>query len=167
MSDAIHRPTPSPASTRDYALLAGFILVVFGIGSAIGIFFAPGGWYAALEKPAFNPPDWLFGPVWTILYIMIAVAGWRTVRADKAGLQTTLWFAQLGFNFLWSPVFFGLHLMWVAAFVAAGMLMTSLAFALTARRNGDTVSALLFVPYLAWISFALLLNITLAAMNAG
>jgi tryptophan-rich sensory protein len=154
------RPTP-----RGYGLLALFILAVFSIGSAIGIIFTPGEWYAALQKPVFNPPNWLFGPVWTTLYIMIGIAGWRTMRSDRAGLQTNLWFGQMVFNFLWSPMFFGLHLMWVAAFVALGMLATSAAFALVARRNGDVVSALLFVPYLAWISFALLLNVTLAVMN--
>src|SRR4051794_28977474 len=70
---------------------------------------APGEWYAALAKPSFNPPNWLFAPVWTVLYVLIAVAGWRTFERDQRGGPMKLWWAQLALNFLWSPVFFGAH----------------------------------------------------------
>jgi translocator protein len=152
-------------SFRSYALLAAFIVAVFGIGSAIGIAFTPGGWYASLAKPSFNPPNWLFGPVWGVLYVMIAIAGWRSVQFDKAGLQTTLWFAQMAANFLWSPVMFGLHLLWPAFVVLVIMWVCIAGFIWVAWGNGDRVSAYLFMPYLAWVSFAGFLNVTLAVMN--
>ncbi len=70
---------------RALLLLAAFILVVFAVGALIGVSTAPGEWYASLNKPPFNPPNWLFGPVWSTLYVLIAIAGWRTFMDDRAG----------------------------------------------------------------------------------
>ena len=150
---------------RDYILLAVFIVGVLGIGTLIGIKLAPGEWYASLAKPFFNPPNWIFGPVWTVLYVMIAIAGWRTVKQDTSGLQTTLWFTQMALNFLWTPVVFGLNLLWPGAVVILALAATIAGFILVARNNGDVVSSWLFAPYLAWVSFASLLNISLAVLN--
>ena len=90
--------------------LALFILLVVGIGWAIGTANLPGAWYAGLQKPPFNPPNWVFAPTWTILYVMIAIAGWRTYLQDDAtSLPMQLWLVQMILNFVWSPVFFTLH----------------------------------------------------------
>src|ERR1700712_5046056 len=84
-----------------------FIVVVLGIGIAIGFYNLPGAWYQSLAKPLFNPPNWIFGAAWSILYFLIGIAGARTWLAAplKGGMQ--LWFAQMLLNYLWSPFFFG------------------------------------------------------------
>ena len=146
-------------------LLVLFIVGVFGIGSAIGIMFTPGPWYEGLNKPFFNPPNWLFGPAWAVLYVMIAVAGWRTVLEDPTGLRSSLWFAQMAFNFLWSPVVFGLQMLWPGVAVIGIMLALIIAFIVTSWNADDHVSAWLFVPYAAWVMFAATLNVTLAVLN--
>ncbi|MGZ9811711.1 TspO/MBR family protein [Pseudoroseicyclus sp. H15] len=149
---------------RNWLSLALFIIVVVGVGSLIGVFTAPDDWYAALDKPFFNPPNWLFGPVWTVLYICVGVAGWRTwQRAPRSG-RMGLWGAQLVVNWFWSPVFFSLHLLWPALAVIALMWVLIVAFIWQSWRT-DRVAAWLFVPYLAWVSFASLLNLSLAILN--
>lgn len=85
--------------------LLGFLVLVIGGWLAIGYVTAPGEWYAGLVKPSFNPPGWIFGPVWTVLYVLIAVAGWRTFERDRRGWPMRLWWEQLALNLLWSPVF--------------------------------------------------------------
>ena len=89
-------------------LVLFFVLVVC-VGLVIGRASSPAEWYVSLAKPSFNPPAWVFGPAWTVLYILIAIAGWRTWHRDRNGLPMKLWWAQLAFNFLWSPVFFVAH----------------------------------------------------------
>ena len=93
-----------------YLTLALFLFFVIGGGTLIGASSPPGEWYAALEKPAFQPPGWLFGPVWTVLYILIAIAGWRTWQRRAEGPAMQVWFAQMAVNFIWSPAFFVMHL---------------------------------------------------------
>ena len=83
-----------------------FVVGVVGIGWLIGATNLPGEWYAALAKPGFVPPNWAFPVAWTILYIMIAVAGWRTFRREPSGRAMQVWAAQLALNFVWSPVMF-------------------------------------------------------------
>ncbi len=131
--------------------LAGFLLLVNGGGLAIGAVTGPDAWYAALAKPSFNPPNWLFGPVWTTLYAMIAVAGWRVWLRDRAGPRAKWWWIlQLGLNFAWSPLFFGAHRIDLALAVILLLLASILAFIVETSR-GDRVAALLFVPYAAWV----------------
>lgn len=137
--------------------LALFLLLVVGGGALIGIWNQGGEWYASLDKPPFNPPSWLFSPVWTILYILIAIAGWRTWMRTETGGAMSVWWLQLGLNFLWSPVFFSLQSPGGALLVIVPMLISILGFiALTWDR--DRVSALLFLPYAAWVTFATVLN---------
>ena len=134
-----------------------FLALVLGGGVGFGFLTTPGEWYAGLAKPSFNPPAWLFGPVWTVLYVFIAVSGWRVWQRDRSGWPMKLWWAQLALNFLWTPVFFGAHQIGLALVVILLMLAAILAFIATAWRE-DRVSALLFVPYAAWVAFASLLN---------
>jgi tryptophan-rich sensory protein len=144
--------------------LLGFLVLVIGGGLAIGYLTAPGEWYAGLAKPSFNPPAWLFGPVWTVLYILIAVAGWRVWQRDRSDWPMKLWWAQLALNFLWTPVFFGAHQLGLALVVILLMLAAILAFIATAWRL-DRVAAWLFVPYAAWVAFASVLNGSIWMLN--
>ena len=148
---------------RPLVLLAFLVLVVGG-GLLIGFLTLPGAWYEALQKPSFNPPNWLFGPAWTTLYVLIAIAGWRVWLRDRAGSLMKLWWLQLALNFLWSPVFFGLQLIAPALLVVAAMLVSILAFIGIAWQR-DRLAALLFVPYAAWVAFATLLNAAIWQLN--
>jgi translocator protein len=141
-----------------------FILLVVGGGLLVGFLTAPGPWYEALAKPSFNPPNWLFGPVWTILYVLIAIAGWRLWQRERTGAAMKLWWLQLVLNFLWSPVFFGLEQIGLALLIILALFATILAF-LAAAWNLDRVAAWLFVPYAAWVAFASLLNASIWSLN--
>ena len=144
--------------------LSLFLALVVGGGVVLGYLTTPGAWYAGLAKPSFNPPGWLFGPVWTVLYVLIAVAGWRVWQRDRTGWPMKLWWAQLALNFLWTPVFFGAHQIGFALVVILLMFAAILAFLATAWRR-DHVAALLFVPYAVWVAFALLLNGSIWMLN--
>jgi translocator protein len=144
--------------------LALFLVLVLGGGIALGSITVQDGWYANLAKPPFNPPGWVFGPAWTLLYIFIAVAGWRIHHEMRAAGARKLWWVQLVLNFLWTPVFFGAHQIGVALVVILLMLAAIVAFIASARRH-DRLSAWLFVPYAAWTSFATVLNASIWMLN--
>jgi len=135
-----------------------------GGGLLIGFLTTPGPWYEALTKPSFNPPNWLFGPAWAILYVLIAIAGWRIWRLDPRGTPMKLWWLQLALNFLWSPTFFAMQQVGLALVVVLAMLATILAF-VAAAWNVDRLAAWLFVPYAAWVAFASLLNASIWMLN--
>jgi tryptophan-rich sensory protein len=141
-----------------------FLVLVVGGGLAIGLVAVPGEWYAALVKPSFNPPPWIFGPVWTVLYVAIAVAGWRIWRIEHGGPAMVAWGVQLALNFIWSPVFFLAHNPPLALAILLAMLAVIVAFILLARRL-DAVAAWLFVPYALWVAFAGLLNASIWWLN--
>jgi len=134
-----------------------FVGLTVAGGSLIGYLSIPGPWYQALEKPAFNPPNWIFGPVWTTLYVLIGLAGARVFIRERGTWLPRIWFIQIALNFIWSPVFFVLHRPDLALAVLVAMLVAILTF-IAAAWNRDRPSALLFVPYVLWVSFAGLLN---------
>jgi translocator protein len=141
-----------------------FLVLVVGGGLAIGYVTAPGEWYAHLAKPAFTPPGWIFGPVWTALYIVIAVAGWRVWRGHRGGRPMKLWWTQLVLNFLWAPIFFSAHQIGLALVIVLLLLGAILAFMITSWGR-DRVAAGLFVPYAAWVAFASVLNASIFMLN--
>jgi tryptophan-rich sensory protein len=141
-----------------------FVVLVLSSGLVLGFLTTPGEWYGQLAKPDFNPPGWIFGPVWTVLYVMIALAGWRVWQMDRGGSLMKLWWAQLLLNFLWTPVFFGAHQVSLALVVILLLLAAILAFIATAWRR-DRAAALLFAPYAAWVAFASVLNASIFALN--
>ena len=144
-------------------LTAAFLLITIGGGLLIGFMARPGAWYAGLAKPPFNPPNWIFAPVWTLLYVLIAIAGARTYAAStNAGFA--LWVAQLALNFAWSPVFFRLHRTGLALAIVAALLAVIVAF-IAEQWTPDRVSAWLFVPYACWVAFATLLNASIVVLN--
>ena len=160
MTDAFQ----SLRAPRAVVLLLLFLGVVIGVGAAIGASTAPGEWYASLAKPPFNPPNGLFAPVWFTLYVLIALAGWRTFLRDARGTSMKLWLGQMALNWLWSPVWFGLHLLWPAFAIIVAMLALILAF-IARSWNEDRITAWLFVPYAAWVAFAAVLNLSIAVLN--
>jgi tryptophan-rich sensory protein len=152
------------AAVKCWFSLLGFLVLVIGGGLAIGYVTAPGEWYGGLTKPSFTPSGWIFGPVWTVLYVLIAAAGWRTFERDRCGWPMRLWWAQLALNFLWSPVFFAAHRIGLALVVVLLMLVSILAFIASSWRR-DRVAAWLFLPYAGWVAFASVLNGAIFTLN--
>jgi benzodiazapine receptor len=141
-----------------------FIVIVLGGGLLIGANNVPGEWYQSLNKPAFNPPNWVFAPVWSILYVMIGIVGARTWLTLRKTMAMRLWFAQLIFNFAWSPAFFGWQDPTSALIIILGLLVSVAGF-ITASWRQDRIAAVLFLPYLAWVAFATALNGSILALN--
>jgi tryptophan-rich sensory protein len=141
-----------------------FVIGVSAAGSLIGLYNLPGEWYASLVKPPFNPPNWIFGPVWTVLYIFIGIVGARAFLDNPSGLAFRVWCGQLVLNFLWSPLFFGQQMMKTALVVIVLMLI-SIVSLIVINSSRDRLSATLFYPYALWVSFATLLNISLIILN--
>lgn len=150
-------------------VLALFLLVCYTAAFVAGLMTRPeiSTWYAALAKPAWQPPNWLFGPVWTLLYGVMAVAGWRVWCAAQSKWRTlALWAfgAQLAVNFVWSPVFFNLHRTGWAVVIIFGLWFLILFFAGVTWKFAR-VATFLFLPYFLWVSFAAALNYTVWRMN--
>jgi benzodiazapine receptor len=125
-------------------------------------------WYPTLQKPTFNPPDWVFGPVWTVLYVMMGVAAWRVwsrAWGDRARGPLLLFAVQLALNLGWSVAFFGFHAIGAAVFVIVALEAAILGTMLLFRRI-DGPAAVLLVPYALWVAFATLLNVTIWRLNA-
>lgn len=160
-------PAPStPRPAQSVVGLAVWILVAF-LPALSGAIAPPGDWYRTLQKPSWNPPGWLFGPVWTALYASMGVAAWRVWRRGgwRARRGELGWFmAQWVLNGLWSPLFFGWHRPGLAL---AEILLLWAAIAVTGLRFArvDRAAGLLFLPYLAWVTFAAVLNATLWRLN--
>ena len=124
-------------------------------------------WYADLAKPAWNPPSWVFGPVWSCLYLMMAVSAWlvwRRAGFSEAKLPLALFAVQLGLNSLWSILFFGLHSPGLAAVDIILLWIAILATLITFWKR-STWAGILLVPYLAWVSFAAVLNLVIWRLN--
>lgn len=122
-------------------------------------------WYAGLAKPTWNPPNWLFGPVWTFLYISMAVAAWLVWR--QGGLwqwALALFAVQLTLNAAWSWLFFGFHLPG-AAFIEVVALLVAIAATTVAFWPKSMAAGILMLPYLAWVAFATVLNFTIWRLN--
>jgi len=141
-----------------------FIAVPLGGGLLIGTNHLPGEWYQSLAKPVFNPPNWIFGPVWSILYVLIGIAGARTWLRGHLSAAMLIWAGQMVFNFLWSPFFFGAEMPKAALVVIVILLGLVLAFIIN-RWSSDRISASLFLPYAAWVGFATILNASIAYLN--
>ena len=146
------------------------ILLVTFLAAAIGAFATSTSvatWYPTLQKPAWTPPNWLFGPVWTTLYALMAIAVWRVWQAGspvESRHTFRLYGAQLALNALWSILFFGLQRPG-AALIDSIVLWLILIRLLVYFRNRDRLAALLWSPYVLWVSFATLLNAAVWEMN--
>ena len=156
----------SPTLSR-LVVCVGAVLLASSIGSFATVRAIPR-WYAGLAKPSFNPPGWLFGPAWTVLYLMMAVAAWlvwkQGLGVPGVKLALVVFLAQLILNSLWSILFFGLRspraglaeivVMWLA------ILATIIMFF-----RVSSLAGLLLLPYIAWVTFAAILNAAILRLN--
>lgn len=136
--------------------------------AATAVFVSVDGWYAALVKPAWNPPGWLFGPVWSLLYAMMAVAAWLVWQRGGWALQRRalgLYVLQWALNALWTPLFFGIHRPGLA-FADILALDVAVLATLFAFWRVHRFAGLLLVPYALWIAFATALNFTIWRLNS-
>jgi tryptophan-rich sensory protein len=146
--------------------LGVFIAACVAVAST-GALFRPGEWYETLSKPWWRPPNWLFAPAWTVLYVMIAVSGWlvwREAGLAGAALPLGLYAAQLALNAAWSWLFFGLRRMDLALADVALLWLSILGMIFLFRPISAT-AAWLLLPYLAWVSFAAALNLAMVRLN--
>ncbi|TPW27818.1 tryptophan-rich sensory protein [Martelella alba] len=142
-----------------------FIAGVVVAGFVIGMLNLPGEWYGELAKPVFNPPDWLFAPVWSLLYVLIGWVGARVFLARRIRPRLMLdWAVLLVLNFLWPPAFFGIQLPMLGLAIIILLFLGLLCFVAYAWRH-DRVSAVLFLPYLVWVGFAMALNGAIVYLN--
>ena len=170
MTAPLARPAPSRLNLRD---IGGLLLSVVICLSAGVIGSAPtmddvNGWYTTIEKPFFTPPSWLFGPAWTVLYVLMGIAFWRVWRLAPAGEARNrallLFGVQLVLNALWSLIFF----QWrqpLLALVEIVALWIAIALTIRAFRPLDRAAAWLLAPYLAWVTFATALNAGMVVLN--
>ncbi len=158
-----------PKRSRDLLGLFAFIilcLAVSGVGGAVTAT-SVDTWYQALEKPSFNPPDWVFAPVWTALYILMGIAAWRVWRLRSSGSTLTafaVFGVQLCLNLAWSFLFFGLQRVDLALIEIVILLVAIITNTIVFWRI-ERLAGLLFVPYAAWVTYATILNTSLWLLN--
>ncbi|MDA9667365.1 tryptophan-rich sensory protein [Candidatus Pelagibacter sp.] len=122
-------------------------------------------WYSLLSKPTFNPPDWIFAPVWTTLYLMMTIAIWNFWYSKNRDMNTVyIYFIHLIFNTTWSIVFFVFHKI-VLALIVLALLICLIIILLFRFRRANMLSFYMMIPYLLWCSFALILNLNLIVLN--
>lgn len=143
-------------------LFLPFLFAVIAAAASGTLFPANSAWYQSLNAPSFRPPNWVFGPVWSVLYLMIAVAGARLAAQAGQGIALVgfalgLWALQITLDALWTPAFFGAHALG-AALVIIGALWLSIAALTVVVFQIDRLAGWLLVPYLGWVSFAAALN---------
>ncbi|WP_018701169.1 TspO/MBR family protein [Amorphus coralli] len=151
------------------------LLVLFLFFAAVacaaltGVFFRPDAWYREIDKPSFTPPDWVFPPAWTVLYAMIAIAGfvlWYKVGFAAAPWAFAFYFLQIGLNAAWSPLFFGAKRPDLAMLDIAALWLAIVA-TIIAFSQFSLTAAFLLVPYLLWVTFAAALTVSIWRLNRG
>jgi tryptophan-rich sensory protein len=155
--------------TRDVVALVVCLAACFGAAAIGSLFTGPavGAWYQQIRKPAFSPPDWLFGPVWTTLYAIMSVAVWLVWRKGDTAARSAalaLFGLQLVLNAAWSPIFFGLR-SFGGAFADIVALWLAIVATLVAFLRVSVPAGVLLVPYLGWVSFAAVLNFAIWRLN--
>jgi translocator protein len=146
--------------------LIGWLLLCFS-AAGLGALFPPGEWYDELTKPAWNPPAYVFGPVWTILYAMMAVAAWivwKNYGFRGALFALSLFLIQLAFNAAWTPIFFGMRMPGLA-FANLMLLWTTLLATVIVFFQHSKPAGALLLPYFAWVTFAAALNFSIWQLN--
>lgn len=143
--------------------LAVFLALV-AAAALTGMTYLPGAWYETLAKPDWTPPNWVFPPVWTVLYVLIAIAGWRVFEREGISRALLVWAISLQLNAAWSVIMFREHQIGLAAADISALWLTIVAF-IALTWNTSRLASLLFVPYLAWISYAAALNFAIWHLN--
>lgn len=150
-------------SYGSYTALLIFLVLVLATGFTIGLTIRPGEWYQSLAKPWFTPPNWLFAPAWTLIYVLIAVAGWRvTIREGFNSTAFRLWIVQMLLNWTWTPVFFGFHQIGLGLAVIVCLLSIVVSFMI---RVQDRLARWCFAPYALWLVYATSLNAAIFLLN--
>ena len=168
MSTVTHTTDRTTSTPTDHQVIALVCWLAFCLSaSGTAVFASTGDWYAQLQKPSWNPPAWIFGPVWMLLYIIMGVAAWLVWR--EGGWKTQKWplamfTLQWLLNFLWTPLFFGAHRIGIAfadiVMLWIGLAATVICFFRVSPRTGA-----LLLPYLAGVSFAAVLNFAIWRLN--
>lgn len=151
------------------SFLALLVFLAANMAAAMsGALFRPGPWHRWLKKPWWNPPNWLFAPAWSALYLMIAISGWRLFEARgwAAAPELVLYAISLGLNAGWSALFFGLRRPGLAFAELVG-LWASIAAMIVTFWPSDQIAAALLIPYLCWVTFAGALNFSIWRLNQG
>jgi len=154
---------------RSLLVLFGFLTAAFAVAALGGIATASSvrDWFPTLAKPSWNPPSWLFGPVWTLLYIAMSVAAWRVWRLPAGTDRTNIlraWWVQLALNGAWSWAFFYFRTP-AAGLLVIGPLLVVIAWIQPMLARVDRPSALLWTPYVLWVAFASCLNLAIWHLN--
>ncbi|KPW93319.1 MULTISPECIES: tryptophan-rich sensory protein TspO [Pseudomonas syringae group] len=139
-------------------------LLACSAAAATGIIFKPRAWYESLQKPSFTPPNWAFPVAWTVIYLLLAWAGYRLTLLPGSQTVLALWAAQIALNTLWTPVFFGANRI-VAAMVILALLWIVVATMIVMALQLDIITGLILFPYLVWLSVAAALNFSILRHN--
>lgn len=170
MEPEIQNIPEQPEGWRSWLGLGGFVTLVATV-SAVGGVATAGSvhtWYQTLSRPSFTPPDWVFAPAWTTLYVMIAISGWlvwKKVGFRSAKSAFMVYGVQLALNLAWSILFFGLHQIGFAM-VDVLLLLTAIVVNVRTFRPINRTAALLLLPYAVWVAFASLLNLGFLLLNS-
>jgi translocator protein len=156
----------TPDSRTKVLALIGWLALCFAAAST-GVFVSTGDWYSSLNKPSWNPPSWLFGPVWSVLYCVMAIAAWLVWCQggwQRQRIPLALFILQLALNAMWTPLFFGLHVPGFA-FGELCLLWLALVSTLVLFWRVRPLAGIMLIPYLGWVSFAAFLNFTIWRLN--
>lgn len=153
---------------KKHSIPLAFLFILLSLSAGfVGSFFtieSISTWYSTLEKPFFSPPNWVFGPVWTTLYVLIGISGYLAYKSRGNSFAIKIFGLQLVLNTLWSIIFFGLKMPWLA-FVEILVLLGVIVYLMKLFYKIDKVSAYLLIPYLLWVSFASILNLAIWLLN--
>ncbi len=159
----MHTPDQSPSKWQRYLYAAALLplaIIIAWLAALPGAFFSPGSWYAALEKPSWNPPNQIFGPVWSLLYTMMGISSWMVWlrrAVQPIGKALGLYGVQLFLNALWTVCFFGLQSPSLAL-INIAVLLLFIIWSIIEFYRISIPAALMLVPYLLWVGFATILN---------
>jgi benzodiazapine receptor len=157
------------SNTQTWLGLLAWVVVAF-LPATTAAFVETGAWYESLSRPAWTPPSWVFGPVWTGLYLLMGIAGWRVWAGSGFGDRRTrralmLFLAHLILNAAWTWIFFGMHMLTAAA-VEIVVLWAMIVGLVVLFWKRDRVAGSLLLPYLLWVSYAVTLSIGFAVLNS-
>jgi len=159
-------PFTAPSTGRQTVALGGWLALCFAAAGGT-VFVSTDGWYAGLQKPSWNPPAWVFGPAWRLLYILMAAAArfvWREGGWKTQGKALASFLVQWLLNALWTPLFFGMHRPGLAL-AEIIVLWLAIAATLASFWRVRKIAGVLLAPYLAWVSFAAVLNAAIWRLN--
>lgn len=157
-------PTRLKNHWRSLIIFFAMIIAIQLVGNLVTMPAIPE-WYRNLVRPSWSPPNWLFGPVWTLLYIMLAISGWLLWTQTPRSKALTFYFVQLFFNAVWSPLFFGIKQIEVAFACLVIMFVFALLTMVTAFKQEQKAVGWMFVPYCVWLLYATSLNGAIVVLN--